>query len=190
MQGSFNWFKNWYPVAIAEDLDPLKPFATKLLGVPMPAFQKNAQAVLVRVFTCASAACLCSLRCSFLLLKLLCKKLLCVSVKMLLYSDQRVVPFLQCFRSVTALRPLQSEPGGVLAGKDMVVWRDRDGEWRCFEDKCPHRYAAGGTWRVLVCPTSTLLGACSYCNPFCSLLTLLSCWWLVLWRTVCGCVRF
>ncbi len=34
VQGSFKWFKNWYPVAIAEDLDPLKPFPTKLLGVP------------------------------------------------------------------------------------------------------------------------------------------------------------
>jgi len=33
-QGIFNWFKNWYPVAVADDLDPLKPFATKLLGAP------------------------------------------------------------------------------------------------------------------------------------------------------------
>lgn len=32
MQSVFNWVKNWYPVAIADDLDPLKPFATKLLG--------------------------------------------------------------------------------------------------------------------------------------------------------------
>ena len=31
-QSVFNWLKNWYPVAIANDLDPLKPFATKLLG--------------------------------------------------------------------------------------------------------------------------------------------------------------
>ena len=35
MQSVFNWFKNWYPVAIADDLDPLKPFATKLLGARM-----------------------------------------------------------------------------------------------------------------------------------------------------------
>ena len=38
MQLPFNWFKNWYPVGITDDLDPLKPFATKLLGArPSPA---------------------------------------------------------------------------------------------------------------------------------------------------------
>eukprot|EP01025_Chloroclados_australasicus_P020201 TRINITY_DN2126_c0_g1_i4.p1 TRINITY_DN2126_c0_g1~~TRINITY_DN2126_c0_g1_i4.p1 ORF type:complete len:527 (+),score=25.04 TRINITY_DN2126_c0_g1_i4:114-1694(+) len=26
-----------------------------------------------------------------------------------------------------------------LLGKDLVVWRDGEGVWRCFEDKCPHR---------------------------------------------------
>jgi len=25
------------------------------------------------------------------------------------------------------------------AGKELAVWRDAEGEWRCFEDKCPHR---------------------------------------------------
>ena len=22
----------------------------------------------------------------------------------------------------------------------MVIWRDGDQQWRCFEDKCPHRW--------------------------------------------------
>ena len=28
------WTKGWYPLAVADDLNPLKPFATKLLGAP------------------------------------------------------------------------------------------------------------------------------------------------------------
>ena len=27
------WTKEWYPLAVVDDLNPLKPFATKLLGV-------------------------------------------------------------------------------------------------------------------------------------------------------------
>ena len=30
---------------------------------------------------------------------------------------------------------------GVLAGKELVIWRDAEGQWRCFQDKCPHRCA-------------------------------------------------
>eukprot|EP01025_Chloroclados_australasicus_P058118 TRINITY_DN72778_c0_g1_i1.p1 TRINITY_DN72778_c0_g1~~TRINITY_DN72778_c0_g1_i1.p1 ORF type:complete len:132 (-),score=6.55 TRINITY_DN72778_c0_g1_i1:6-401(-) len=26
-----------------------------------------------------------------------------------------------------------------LFGKDLVIWRDGENTWRCFEDKCPHR---------------------------------------------------
>lgn len=26
-----------------------------------------------------------------------------------------------------------------LLGKDLVVWKDGAGEWRCFQDACPHR---------------------------------------------------
>ena len=26
-----------------------------------------------------------------------------------------------------------------LLGKDLVVWKDGDSEWRCFDDVCPHR---------------------------------------------------
>ena len=29
---NFNWLKQWYPLAAVEDLNPDKPFATKLLG--------------------------------------------------------------------------------------------------------------------------------------------------------------
>ncbi|GAB1539580.1 hypothetical protein NUACC21_22470 [Scytonema sp. NUACC21] len=28
-----------------------------------------------------------------------------------------------------------------LLGKDIVLWRDGAGKWRCFEDFCPHRLA-------------------------------------------------
>ena len=28
-----------------------------------------------------------------------------------------------------------------LLGQRLVLWRDGGGEWRCFEDKCPHRLA-------------------------------------------------
>lgn len=30
----FVWTKQWYPLAVVDDLNPLKPFATKLLGAP------------------------------------------------------------------------------------------------------------------------------------------------------------
>lgn len=52
---SFSWTKQWYPVALAKDLDTHKPNAIKLLG------------------------------------------------------------------------------------KDLVLWKDGDSEWRCFNDVCPHR---------------------------------------------------
>ena len=54
-QSSFSWTKQWYPVALAKDLEADKPNAIKLLG------------------------------------------------------------------------------------KDLVVWKDGDSEWRCFDDVCPHR---------------------------------------------------
>ena len=28
-----------------------------------------------------------------------------------------------------------------LLGQRLVLWRDGQGQWRCFEDKCPHRLA-------------------------------------------------
>ncbi|CAM9359874.1 unnamed protein product [Ascophyllum nodosum] len=28
-----------------------------------------------------------------------------------------------------------------LLGKDLVVWRDKEGRWSCFDDRCPHRAA-------------------------------------------------
>eukprot|EP00879_Flechtneria_rotunda_P022863 GHRR01024162.1.p1 GENE.GHRR01024162.1~~GHRR01024162.1.p1 ORF type:complete len:151 (+),score=24.46 GHRR01024162.1:161-613(+) len=30
-----NWFQQWYPLAILQDLDPRRPTATKLLGIPL-----------------------------------------------------------------------------------------------------------------------------------------------------------
>lgn len=38
-QESFNWTEQWYPVAVAADLDPSKPHATKLLGDNYVIFQ-------------------------------------------------------------------------------------------------------------------------------------------------------
>lgn len=29
-----------------------------------------------------------------------------------------------------------------LLGKDLVIWRDAQSQWRCFEDACPHRYVS------------------------------------------------
>ncbi|CAL8465289.1 g4824 [Coccomyxa elongata] len=38
-EGSFVWTKNWYPLAVVEDLNPQKPFATKLLGKDLVIWQ-------------------------------------------------------------------------------------------------------------------------------------------------------
>ncbi|MEQ8538987.1 MAG: Rieske 2Fe-2S domain-containing protein [Coleofasciculus sp. D1-CHI-01] len=35
-----------------------------------------------------------------------------------------------------------------LLGKDLVLWRDGSGQWRCFEDACPHRLAPLSEGRV------------------------------------------
>jgi len=35
-----------------------------------------------------------------------------------------------------------------LLGKDIVLWRDGSGQWRCFEDSCPHRLAPLSEGRV------------------------------------------
>ncbi|KAK9792055.1 hypothetical protein WJX73_008202 [Symbiochloris irregularis] len=61
---TFSWTKQWYPVQAVQNLDPKKPFATKLLG------------------------------------------------------------------------------------SDLVVWRDATGQWRCFEDRCPHRLAPLSQGRI------------------------------------------
>lgn len=45
-----------------------------------------------------------------------------------------------------------------LLGKEIVLWRDGSGKWRCFEDACPHRLAPFSEGRVE--SDGTLL--CSY----------------------------
>ena len=35
-----------------------------------------------------------------------------------------------------------------VAGKDLVLWRDGGGEWRCFADKCAHRNAPLSEGRI------------------------------------------
>ena len=39
---TFQWHSEWYPVGIIEDLDPRRPHATHLLGIPL-ALWKDAQ---------------------------------------------------------------------------------------------------------------------------------------------------
>ena len=34
------------------------------------------------------------------------------------------------------------------AGKDLVLWRDGGGQWRCFADKCAHRNAPLSEGRI------------------------------------------
>lgn len=63
-EGTFQWTKQWYPIAVVDFLDPSRPHALQLLG------------------------------------------------------------------------------------KDIVVWRDGSGKWRCFEDFCPHRLAPLSEGRV------------------------------------------
>jgi phenylpropionate dioxygenase-like ring-hydroxylating dioxygenase large terminal subunit len=42
-----------------------------------------------------------------------------------------------------------SRPHGIkLLGKDLVLWRDGSGKWRCFADACPHRLAPLSEGRV------------------------------------------
>ncbi|KAL3155540.1 hypothetical protein ABBQ38_011092 [Trebouxia sp. C0009 RCD-2024] len=35
-----------------------------------------------------------------------------------------------------------------LLGKDLVIWRDAQNQWRCFEDACPHRFAMLSEGRI------------------------------------------
>lgn len=35
-----------------------------------------------------------------------------------------------------------------LLGKELVLWRDRNNQWRCFEDRCPHRLVPLSEGRV------------------------------------------
>lgn len=37
-----------------------------------------------------------------------------------------------------------------LLGKDLVIWHDQQGEWHCFEDRCPHRLAPLSEGRIEV----------------------------------------
>ncbi len=45
-----------------------------------------------------------------------------------------------------------------LLGKELVIWRDRQNQWRCFEDRCPHRLVPLSEGRVE--PDGTLM--CAY----------------------------
>lgn len=43
---------------------------------------------------------------------------------------------------------MQVPYGFDLLGKRLVLWKDGQGEWRCFEDKCPHRLAPLSEGRI------------------------------------------
>lgn len=51
------------------------------------------------------------------------------------------LPRYQSWYPIAALTSLQSNaPNAVyLLGTRMVIWQDKQGAWRCFEDLCPHR---------------------------------------------------
>ena len=36
-----------------------------------------------------------------------------------------------------------------MLGRNLVVWRDQQGEWRAFDDVCPHRLAPLSGDRIL-----------------------------------------
>lgn len=47
-----------------------------------------------------------------------------------------------CFRYAAAIvadLATDRPTARVILGKQLVLWRDGDEEWRCFEDRCPHR---------------------------------------------------
>ena len=52
--------------------------------------------------------------------------------------------------SIQAKGMLQVPYAFDLLGKRLVLWRDGEGQWRCFEDKCPHRYANLSMWPCAV----------------------------------------
>lgn len=52
-----------------------------------------------------------------------------------------------------ALHPVESLPEDrpwavTVLGRDLVVWRDKAGEWRVFDDACPHRKVALSEGRI------------------------------------------
>jgi phenylpropionate dioxygenase-like ring-hydroxylating dioxygenase large terminal subunit len=57
---------------------------------------------------------------------------------------------------VSSLDPKMPHPVELL-GERLVLWRDGKGQWRCFEDKCPHRLAPLSGARLL----SMLMQACA-----------------------------
>ena len=50
---SFVWTKHWYPLAAVEDLNPQKPFATKLLGEPTTRIRPSQAGTQFRVLFCS-----------------------------------------------------------------------------------------------------------------------------------------
>lgn len=63
----------------------------------------------------------------------------------------------------SALDPSRPNPIALL-GKDLVLWKDMStGEWRCFEDRCPHRavpLSEGKVW-----PDGSLMCRCDFERP-------------------------
>jgi phenylpropionate dioxygenase-like ring-hydroxylating dioxygenase large terminal subunit len=46
-----------------------------------------------------------------------------------------------------AVHPIEALPedrpwGVTILGRELVVWKDGEGEWRVFDDSCPHRKVA------------------------------------------------
>jgi nitrite reductase/ring-hydroxylating ferredoxin subunit len=57
-----------------------------------------------------------------------------------------------------------------LLGKPFVVWRDREGRWKCFGDECPHRLAplSGAHGQLGILVVSMQAFALTECTILCT----------------------
>ena len=75
-------------------------------------------------------------------------------------SEQKLFQWTKQWYPVAVTEYLEpSQPHGIeLLGKKLVLWRDSQEQWHCFEDACPHRLVPLSQGRIE--PNDTLL--CSY----------------------------
>ena len=123
---TFDWEKQWYPLAFIEDLDP-KVRAPHI--VPACPSYTITRRVMLHRRQCASITQLTpeapqgtSAR------------PLLVSMDLLLHHapEGMIAGMLPCVQVPTPVQVL---------GQRLVLWRDNTQQWRCFADVCPHRLA-------------------------------------------------
>ncbi|XGV99721.1 MAG: Rieske 2Fe-2S domain-containing protein [Leptolyngbya sp. BL-A-14] len=68
----------------------------------------------------------------------------------LLFSEKELFQWSKQWYPIAVVEFLDpTRPHGIqLLGKDLTLWRDGTGKWRCFEDACPHRLAPLSEGRV------------------------------------------